>query len=202
VTEPDRTTLAHETDVVALGVSRLTRVFSRPKTLAILRALLAEVQSIEDAVWSLAEDTTLDTAEDDALDQLGRILDAVRPPGFDDDFYRAVLRAAVRANRSSGTGPELIGVMEALTGGLDFRLTEGAATVLIEPDAPLTFGAAVVIEYLRRAKAAGVALQLVVPPVGNAFTFSSDPEAPEYDPDRGWSDTDQLTGGQLAGVVE
>lgn len=202
MTEPDRAALAHETDVVAVGVSRLTAVFSKPKTTAILRALLAEVQSIEDAAWSLAAATTLDTAEDDALDQLGRILDAVRPPGFSDDFYRAVLRAAVRANRSSGTGPELIGVMEALTGGLDFTLTEGAATVLMEPDAALTFGAAVVIEYLRRAKAGGVALQLIVPPVGDAFAFGSDPEVPEYDPDHGWGDVGQSTGGLMAGVVE
>ena len=202
MTEPDRAALAPVTDVVAVGVSRLTAVFSRPKTTAILTALLAEVQAAEDAVWSLAANTSLDTAEDAALDQLGRILDAVRPVGFVDDDYREVLRAAVLANRSSGTGPELIGVMEALTGGLDFTLTEGVATVLIEPDGALAFGAAVVIEYLRRAKAGGVALQLIVPPTGAAFTFGTDPEVPEVDADRGWSDTDQLVGGQLVGVVE
>lgn len=203
--EPDRVaTIAHVTDHVAVGLARLTDRWQRPVIRAVLSAWLSEVQELEDAAWELLS-LTIETASGDALDQYGVILGTPNP-GVSTALYRALLSAAALAIRSSGTGPELLAVLEQLSvpgeSDLVLTLTESfPATLSVEPVSVSAFTAAVLYSVLRRAVAGGVRLLVIDVPEGDTFAFSDTDETVD-DAERGFSDTAGLVGGQLVGVLD
>lgn len=203
--EPDRVdAVARVTDHRAAGLARLTSQWQGlPVIEAVLGAWLDQIQAVEDALWSLLVDTTLETSTLAALDQLGRVVRQARPSGLGDEDYRTLLRAVILANRSRGRLPDLLAVASLLFGATAFTVTEpGRATVVVEPASqPSTLSTAVIAAVLRRAKAGGVRLLTIDVPAGSAFTFSPN-EKVLASPSRGFGDIAQTTGGRFVGVIE
>lgn len=200
-TEPDRDiTITHDTTHVAEGVAALYRQFTKPIITAWITAYLEQAQSIEDVLWDLLSQT-LDDAVGVFLDQIGVLLGLGRG-ALDDTSYRAVLRSIVLARRSTGSPESLIAVAAAALGVVSFDYREGHASVLISPHAPIAFGPALKF-VLMIAKNAGIALQLLTPAAADSatFTFSASGFAASTDASRGFSDTTQVAGGELAGVL-
>lgn len=207
MTEPARITgHARETTHVSKGIARLARQFrGQPVIRAILTTWLSQVQELENALWAVLVNTTLDNAEGDALEQLGALVGMARGAlgitPWTDEEYRTVLRATILANRSNGTGDDLLAILHRLLGSWGVSLTEYFPAALVaEPDASPALGSQALFTLLRRAKAGGVQLQVVDVPEGDAFTFASG-EAVETDAAHGFSDTSGLTGGELVGVL-
>ena len=75
-----------------------------PRLVAIASALLAPLQPIEDALWQLHTERNLDTATGVTLEEIGGLV-GEPPSGLDEDTYRRRIRARIRTNRSSGSGP-------------------------------------------------------------------------------------------------
>src|SRR5262245_5478812 len=102
---------AHE----AQGVSRLTGEYrGKLKIEGQLKSWLSEVQLLEDTLWALLVERTVDTAVGAQLDVLGRIVK--QPRGSrDDDAYRLWIKARVRVNRSSGLPEQIIDILKVLT---------------------------------------------------------------------------------------
>lgn len=201
-TEPDSAAPAHVTDHAPVAALRLGRSFFKATAVrALLTSYVTELQALEDALWALYTDT-LDTAEGVRLDVLGRVVGQVRGT-LDDSPYRVLLRAVVAANRSNGTGEDVLRVTSLLLGSDAFTLTElRAATMVVESLVGVEFPD-VAIRVLRRTKAGGVRLQLLAPPPGGPwFTFAEDLVL-EDDATEGFGDsTDAGVGGELIGVYE
>ena len=170
---------------------------------ALLQSQLNRVQEIENALWSLLT-LTIDNSTGDALDQIGRLLNFLRG-SLDDTSYQTVLKAVVRARRSNGTGDDVITVMNLMMGGAPFDYTEGLASILITPHAPLPISPPnTMFDVLEIAKAGGVQLELITPPDIDAHCFAfaaSGLYLVTGDSVQGFSDTSQVTGGALEGVL-
>lgn len=93
----------------------------------------AENQEINDAALALLSRVFLDGAEGVQLDGLGQIIGVDRGP-FDDDQYRALLRAQILVNRSSGTIAELITIVATALGQ-----DEADTTLTLTESFPLDF---------------------------------------------------------------
>lgn len=192
----------HVTTHVATGLARLGQQFIKAADLRALQSsYLKEIQALEDALWAMLTDT-IETAVGARLDVIGRIVGQKRG-ALTDEPYRVFLRAAIAANKSRGTGEDLILVTSLMLDGLNtFRLTEyPRAFVLIEPLIP-TLYPDVMIRVLRKTKSGGVRLQLIVVPEGDVFAFAASGIVNVTDVARGWSDENGLVGGKLAGVTE
>ncbi len=205
MTEPDRLTAhATEADHVGAGVANLARQFSgKARIAALLRALLAPVQEVEDDVWALYA-LGIDDSSDAALDQLGRVLGQARADGMSDAVYRLVLKGVVEVLQSSGDGDTLLRAMDAMLDGDGFAMTEAfPASLVFTPDAAPDVPATVLLQVLRRGASAGVRLQVVDVPAGeDRFRFSSSAEEVVSDSDHGLGDsTGAQDGGALVGVV-
>ena len=202
MSEEPNTVIGHArvTAHVSEGLALLPAQFrGKPRIRALMRALLRQVQQTEDALWSLYG-LAIDNSSDAALDQVGRVLRMGRG-GLLDVEYRRVLRAVVIALRSSGTADEVLRAAAALFDSWDFSYAEAyPAKIVIEPDAPSSLAATTLHAVLRRAKSAGVGLQLVDVPAGDPFSFSDGHDI-EDDAARGFSDTGGAAGGLLAGVI-
>lgn len=186
---------------VAANVGRYLR--DKDDLQAVAAAWAAQLQALEDALWQMFTETDLDAAIGAQLDQLGELL--VLPRGtLDDDEYRAVLRAIVRARFGSGTGDDLLAVVRlALGESATFTMREGRASVLIEPHEVIPFNAAALLDVLLLAKAAGVQLQLIEPPVAESGLFTTSTTLlAQTSSTQGLGDsTDDTYGGSLTGVL-
>jgi hypothetical protein len=206
--EPDAVAeIAQVTDHAAGGVALLPDVLRLPRVEALTAAFLGGVQALEDAAFPLVG-LDIDAATGDALTGVGELVGLRRTDAtqITDARYRVALRAWIRALRSSGT----IGDVEAVVTILAGDGTSPAWTVaedlpaglLVTPTAALLTSPEAVQQIARATRAGGVRLQVVVPADGDAFLFGTDTEEPEADVDHGWSDSTQVTGGLMAGVVE
>lgn len=184
----------HVVDHVIGGLGLLTTAAQRPAVRAVLSAWLAEVQAAESAVWSVWS-LTIDTAEGDALDQLGAMLAQGRV-GMLDAPYRAALHAKALAIRSSGTGDELAAVAALLGTDVDIAVRETfPATIVVTPSDHPEIPTQVIHDVLAEAKAGGVRMQVFDLPVGPRFRFSSS-DATTHSSSHGFG------AGHLAGVIE
>jgi hypothetical protein len=207
VSEPDAVTpILPIDDHAEQGVHLLPAQLRKPGVEGLVRALGGPVQALEDAAYPLVAQG-IDDATGHALTGIGELVGLVRagPLAIDDTRYRVALKAWVRAMRSDGTAADIEAVIAILAGSAEtsaWTLTETfPAGVLVVPAGPLLTDDGYVEAIIRRARAGGVDLQVIVPPAGDTFAFGTDPEEPEFDADRGWSDADQLAGGRLVGVV-
>lgn len=202
-TEPNRITEHTKiTEHVELSVEPLMPALrSKARVSAIARSIGSQAQSIEDALWSTLT-LSIDTAIGEQLDQIGAILGQPRGP-LDDTDYRPVLRAAIRARRSSGTGPDVIAVVQLALGATPFAWMAGGASVCVELEDVPPFDPQVLADLVEIAVGAGIGY-CVVAPVGDpadAFTFSDDSLLAIADGARGLGDDlSPGSGGELAGA--
>lgn len=110
-----------------LAKSRLLEQFKRkPKLAALIDAIIAPIQDIENELQNIELDRALDSAIGYQLDLLGTIVGAVRAIGETDDDFRATLRATIVENISQGEPERMISIYKTLV---------GAALVVLDDDA-------------------------------------------------------------------
>ena len=147
----------------------------------LLAALLVPMQDIENALQQLRYYRSVDTAEGDQLDVIGRIVGQLRL-GLDDDTYRRYIRARIATHNSDGTTEDLLTICELVVYDDDAVYTlvqEGTATarlsvteISLDPDL-----AAVLFGFLNAARAAGVRIILTwwESPPAEMFRFDAGP---------------------------
>lgn len=191
--------IAHIPDHAALGLDMLpAQLAEQPTAAAILRAILGEVQALEDALYALLTERGLDGATDAALDQLGELVGESRYGATDVD-YRRRIRLRIHRNTSRGEPERLIRVLK--------ELTDSASVYYVEPApgvASLTFDGQDLPADLRAAMEdiapAGVRLELIhAPPDGFVFSSIADPSGPPWG--QGFSDLSGQVGGGLGKLV-
>ncbi len=107
------------------GVALLISQFrNKPFIEILVRALMTQVQEIEDALFDLLVKRAIDTAEGAQLDVIGKIVGQPRGT-FDEDTYKTFLRGRVLVNRSSGTVDQMVALVNTL-------LPAGASLVVRE----------------------------------------------------------------------
>lgn len=203
VTEPDRITAHSEvTTHVADGLAGLPhQLRGREKFEALVTTYLTQSQELEAAAWDLYA-LAITNSSDHALDQIGEILRQPRPDGLSDANYRKVLRGVVLALRSSGTGDEMEAVARAVLGAWATITEAFPATLVVTPAEDNPIPTTVILSALRRAKSAGVGLQVIDMGPDPRFRFSSSAEEAVVNSDHGFGDsTGAVSGGELVGVV-
>lgn len=196
---------AADTTVTAAGLRRIvSQLRGKAAFEALLTTYLDEIQALESATWELYA-LTIDNSSDDALDQLGDMFNMPRPPGLTDAVYRRLLHGCVAALTSAGRGNDLLRVARALVGPTPaaFVMTEVfPAAFIIAPAVATGIPIAAMRGVLARAKAAGVGLAVIdVPDDDWLLCSSSMMRVDTTDPDHGFSDTSQIVGGALVGVM-
>jgi hypothetical protein len=200
--EPDRAELAQITTHVADGKAVVPRQFREKERFnALLQPWLKQIQDLENAAWEIVTEVLTLDAVGAQLDQVGEIL-LFRRGELNDDDYRAILRAIVRARKSHSIGEDLLAVFRLAMPGIDFTAAMGWASVYFEPHEPIPSTPAALLYVLRLAKAGGVQLELFVPPAAETALFTLAPGLLIFDDaDRGFSDVDLADGGLLTGVI-
>src|SRR5690606_7213019 len=108
--------------IPAAALSRLVTQFrDKPRIEALLKAIAAQVQQLEDVATDLLEKRWLDSAEGAQLDGLGRILGLDRG-AWDDEQYRARLRVRIRILLADGTPENIIATLALLANGESVQL--------------------------------------------------------------------------------
>ncbi len=163
------------TNHAALAAARFTeKLKNAPRALAILEAASMRTQSLENVLFSLFEDRTVDSAEGSHLDAIGAIVNQPRLDA-DDDLYRLRIKARIRTNRSRGTTNDILGVFRAL-------FPEATLEIKQEPPASLTVKVLdlvldddprdLALAFLREAVAAGVGASLLSSKAPKDETFT------------------------------
>jgi hypothetical protein len=153
----------HVTDHVEQGPALLPPVFQdKPVFTAILQALLAQVQKIEDAAWEVITFRRIEHAEGKTLDMLGSIVRRGRG-GLSDANYRIAIRAQIRILKSSGRPEDLIGIalLSTPTGTILRLVDEYPAGFRFDVGSPVTWPIDILFFGVRLAKPAGVRFGIV-----------------------------------------
>ena len=82
--------------------------------IGILDSETRQYQDLEDVLFSMFLNRFVDNAEGEQLDKFGTIVDLARQ-GFDDDFYRILLKFKIGQNVSSGEPERIISTMLLIT---------------------------------------------------------------------------------------
>lgn len=167
-------------DHVARAEANLESQFQQsPNLRAVLRAIVGEVQALEDAVYSTTVDRFLENARGVQLDQYGRVLGANRG-GLSDTAYRQILSASILGNRSSGSIARLLDIYRILNGGGAVDVDQVYPNTLIfyalQPQATTAEQRGRIRDWMQQCKKAGVALKLIEAPT-DYFGFYDDPNA-------------------------
>ncbi len=121
---------------VERALDRLTEQFKNKKNIEnLIRVLTNPIQELEDVLCQLLFERSLDTAEAEQLNVLGRIVGQPRRDLID-ERYRRYIRARVRVNRSNGVVEDLIRILRLIV--------DDTVSIVIQPDFP----AALFIELL------------------------------------------------------
>lgn len=182
-------------------------------------AYAAQIQELENAGQALKLVLRIDPVTDDTashlywvgraaqLDRIGIIVGRERG-GASDAIYRLYLRAQIKANKSSGSPPNLFAVFQAmLDGDAEIEYVPGLnATMVLRIIAPPLDGeeAAVALSLLSDAKAAGVRaiLEWWPAPAGDMFSLDDASSIGSGD-GLGCSDATNIAlGGCLAGAQQ
>lgn len=167
--------IAKITDHAGEAVARIpSRWYGLPNFEALVRAFVAPIQTLEDALWELLTLRTIDTGSGITLDAIGEIIGEPRTTQTDDE-YRPYLRARIATNCSDGTVEALIRVCRVLLNDpavqVRVRTYPPASIVIRLRGAVPAATADALIGFLRSAKAAGVSLMLVSSTVDRLGTF-------------------------------
>lgn len=189
--------MIHEPDHASAAVARLVSQYRDVLSVRAIAALMASpLQPLEDAAFVLWGET-VDNAEGESLDVLGRLVGQARE-GRDDAAFRLWIKVRAKINRSCGTPEEILAIFRALTSGsvplvleevypAEFRLRLGA-TATLDP----VQGSAI----LQRAKPAGVRATLIGATSSDAGSFAFSPNGAGFG-----SVYDGALGGTLATAI-
>jgi hypothetical protein len=162
--------LTQSTDIVRRAILRLPPPYwGKPRIASCLRAILEEVQELENALWTVMLMRTVDVATGIQLHTIGKLV-GEGYLGQDEETYRILVRARIRINISRGTIGDIIAVMRyGYTGDIEWvsnpsgqpaRLQvtlDQAQDLPVDVSATLlgqTRAAGVLIEYLQDVDAA------------------------------------------------
>jgi len=152
---------SHNEEHVAEAISHLIQFFREgPRNLALLTALVEQVQEVEDANWAHHNAFDVDTAVGEQLDFLGKRV-GERRSDRTDDVYRTAIRVRILVNLSNGRVEELIAIAIGLSPTADVFVRElypAALEMSLSTYGTTTLQRAYLL--LRRAKPAGVRLLL------------------------------------------
>ncbi len=184
-TQPASTApLSKDTEHVLQSLARLIAQYVDKPRMEALTAIYAEqVQDLEDAWWELATERFVDTAVGVQLDILGVIVGQDRN-GLDDDTYRALIRARIKANNSDGTIPAIYGVALAAAGGswLIEYIPYYPASFVLQFDQALPFDESIVNRLIRDATLGGARSVTVFQMTDtNQIRFGRATDYPEFD---------------------
>lgn len=182
-----------------------TPTFAHPRLIGLVESYLRALDDLEATLAAMQVGmTSIEDALGAQLLTLARIVGAPIYTG-QDELTRVAVRSEILVRRSSGTGPDLIAIADALFPDQVVALVElFPATVLVGPAYSLSADvAAVSLSALRRGKAAGVRIDLLWSPEPEANTFAfSETDSPQADAARGFADAlNPGTGGALAGIA-
>lgn len=190
------------------GLALLLHQFrNKPRFEALLRILLRQAQELEEVFHDIYLSRLLDDAVGDQLTRLGRLV-GERRTYADDDLFRAIIRAKIRAIRSSGTIPDFIELLSMI--GYepeDYTMLVTSMAIVIDITSIHGLSLAKLFHDRLGSKivAGGVDYQTVYETdgttPGEGFSFSDGvPDAP-FASGNGFSDLVSGTGGQrFAGV--
>src|SRR5687767_3234790 len=104
-----------------------------PRNQVVMDAVMAQAQEIENAFWELLTAFDLDTATNDQLLLLGKLVGEGQL-GRDDEDFRAAIRARILVNRSDGRVEQLYEIGRALIPNEDVthRITQYASAMTYE----------------------------------------------------------------------
>ncbi|MEE8298412.1 MAG: hypothetical protein V3R67_03435 [Thermodesulfobacteriota bacterium] len=110
-------TVSKITDVVQRGLDRLILQYKdKPKIQTFITALIQEFQELEDIGIDLFINRMLGDAVGIQLDRFGTIVDQARE-GFDDDFYKILLKVKIGINISNGEPERITNILKLITFG-------------------------------------------------------------------------------------
>ena len=190
-------------DVSELRLARLIWQYrdDQPRLQAWLEAILDEVANLERVGFQILTETWPLTAIGEQLDTIGAIIGEPRGEKSD-DLYRLFVLARILVNRSSGTFPEIIDILEII----------GYPTIDVAEFWPCEIRVSVagqlygdeVADLIADTKAGGVTLRWVWSdvPAADTFQFANVLGDDDTDADSGFGDlgeVTQTTGGQFAG---
>lgn len=148
------------------GIARLLEQYKgAPRMVALISAFLDEIQELESTgLWPVFIDRVLssDLAVGDLLVKLGKIVGQTSE-GLDDDAFRLLITARIRANRSNGKHADLVAVASILVPDTTIYAKDfPPAAVYISPLGPVTVDPYVIaLKFLAHAAAGGVMLIFV-----------------------------------------
>lgn len=161
----------HGDQAVALLISQFR---GKPRIEIVLRALMAQVQELEDTAIDLNE-RGMDELSGYRLDVLGRVVGRQRL-GMSDEQYRVWVKGRIAANRSSGRTEDILNLALVVFGeDVTARMVEdfpGAFTLHLDDPVPGDWGAQFV-ELIGIATAPGVRSQVTWTDSASAFRFST-----------------------------
>jgi len=199
--------LAEDLAIAETAVGRLLEQFcEKPRLEALIRIIAAECQELESAIWDLMLARCLPNASGKILDDLGLLVDEGRNALSDGD-YKLAIAQKVRILRSTGTMPDILGILFAEFGDtFDLEVVANELGHLrVKMNDPITEDEAErAANLLRLSKAAGVGSQVeyFLTAEAGIFRFSSMSGTLETSSTQGFADAAQTTGGRMAGVRE
>ncbi|MFA5401389.1 MAG: hypothetical protein WC359_13150 [Dehalococcoidia bacterium] len=111
------TQLQQNTTHMGAGLLKLVPPFwGKPRIAALLLGYLQEIQTLEDAIWSVATGLDVDTCGRFALEGLAKIVDEPRRPASTDTL-RTLVKGRITVNKSDGTPDAIATVIALLTSG-------------------------------------------------------------------------------------
>lgn len=148
-------------DHSALGVARLIWQYRslQPRLQGALAAFLDDIQSIEDVTLEVLAGIWPLTAVGDQLDVIGAIVGQPRGE-LTDAEYRIMVLGRIFVNRSNGTIPEILELLEILGVDSDVLVVEGAPAEIVVSVAGTTYGS-LIGELVGDLKAGGVTLRWI-----------------------------------------
>lgn len=157
---------------------RLSEQFKdKPKIASLFRAIAAQAQAIEHALFDLFSKRGPSNAEGAQMDRLGKVVGQVRQ-GADDPTYALYIKARTKLNRSSGTIEDIVAVFHAVHPTATIRVVEGPPAgfnVRIEGVTLTPAEADAMVRFLREAKSGGVyaTLEYFASAPGDAMIWGS-----------------------------
>jgi len=168
-----------------LAVEDLIGELRMPRITALVRAMAAGAQVMEDQTFALIVDRDLNTATGKALQQWGAIV-GEQPGGLDDDTYRRFIQARILANRSGGSTDELIAIWKLVVAPYvsvtETPLYPAGLQLVVVRDLPMSAEQARRVGriMLGTARPSGISIDLIEAVTGY-LGFDGDPDASPLD---------------------
>lgn len=149
------------------AIDRLAQQFKgKPKIEAFLRVLTGPMQTLEQAFVDIIVKRQIDVAVGDQLAQLAKLVGQPILDGLSDTDLRRYVKARIFANKSSGTGRELIKIGRLVLDDADVYIhvtSVGPAVARIQlENAVVDWDVATILERDFYARAVGVGIRIVL----------------------------------------